>query len=246
MARSYPLAYFVASMMAGGYVGLGIILAFTLGSAADPAYQKLMMGAAFGGLALTLIVFAGSELFTGQTMILPMGWLKKRVTMYDIGQVWALSWLGNLIGCVALALVFVIGGGGSLLHEGAPMLQKIAAAKMHVPPIALLARAILCNWLVCLAFWMSARTKSDAAKLIQFFWCLVAFIASGFEHSIANMALFSIALLAPHTEMVSLTGAAYNLFWVTIGNTIGGMLLMAGGYWFISKPDKGLPILFEI
>jgi nitrite transporter NirC len=78
---------------------------------------------------------------------------------------------------------------------------------------------------------MSGRTKNDAAKCIVIFWCLFAFIACGFEHSIANMTLFAVALLGNHPETVNLTGTIYNLFWVTIGNTISGGIFMAFGYW---------------
>ncbi len=102
---------------------------------------------------------------------------------------------------------------------------------MNAPAIELLARGILCNWLVCLALWMSGRTKNDAAKCIVIFWCLFAFISSGFEHSIANMTVFAVALLGNHPETVNLLGAFYNLFWVTIGNTISGGIFMALGYW---------------
>ena len=96
---------------------------------------------------------------------------------------------------------------------------------------ALIARATLCNWLVCLALWMSARTKSDATKAIVIFWCLFAFIASGFEHSVANMTLLSIPLLTDHPDTISVAGMAYNLLWVTVGNIIGGSLFMGVGYW---------------
>ena len=83
---------------------------------------------------------------------------------------------------------------------------------------------------------MAARTASDAAKLGVIFWCLFAFIASGYEHSVANMTLFAIALLAEHGEAVSLAGMAHNLLWVTLGNAVAGSLFMAAGYWFASKP----------
>src|ERR1051326_1253573 len=86
------------------------------------------------------------------------------------------------------------------------------------PALELFARAILCNWLVCLAIWTSARMTNDTAKCIVIFWCLYAFIASGFEHSIANMTLFAIALLAPHPASVTLAGMGWNLLWVSLGN----------------------------
>ena len=109
--------------------------------------------------------------------------------------------------------------------------MKVAAYKMSSPIVDLIARAILCNWLVCLALWMSARTSNDAAKCIVIFWCLFAFIASGFEHSVANMTLLSLALLGSHPESVSLVGMFYNLLWVTVGNIIGGSIFMGLGYW---------------
>ncbi len=233
VARASMPAFFVAAMMAGAYVGLAIILIFSVGAKADPAYQKLIMGGSFG-IALTLVVFAGSELYTGHTMIMPIGWLRRQVGLADVGRVWAIGWFGNLAGAVLLALIFVAGGGGALLSDGAPLLFKVTSAKMNAPAFELVMRGILCNWLVCLALWMAARTSSDAAKLGMIFWCLFAFIASGYEHSVANMTIFAIALMAEHPDTVSLAGMAHNLFWVTLGNTISGTIFMAGAYWFAS------------
>ncbi len=226
-------SFFVAAMMAGAYVGLGIILIFSVGANADPAYQKLIMGASFG-IALTLVVFAGSELYTGHTMIMPIGWLCRKVGLADIGRVWATGWIGNLAGAILLAVIFVAGGGGVLLSDGAPLLFKVAGAKMNAPALELVMRGILCNWLVCLALWMANRTSSDTAKLGVIFWCLFAFIASGYEHCIANMTIFGIALLGEHPDTVSLAGMGHNLLWVTLGNTISGTLFMATAYWFTS------------
>src|SRR5438132_1721705 len=113
--------------------------------------------------------------------------------------------------------------------------------KMNAPAVKLVARAMLCNWLVCLAIWTSARMTSDAAKCIAIFWCLYAFIASGFEHSVANMTLLSIALMADHPESVSLAGLAWNLLWVTIGNAIAGAGIMGIGYWAASRTPAAAP-----
>jgi len=238
LAREQPLSFLVGAMMAGAYVGLGIILIFSVGATIDPAWQRLVMGASFG-IALTLVVFAGSELFTGLTMVMPLGCLQQRASGTELSVVWAYAWVGNLAGALVLALLFAAGGGGVLLGDGAPLLFKAASAKMNAPAGALFARAILCNWLVCLAVWMAARTASDAAKLGAIFWCLFAFIASGYEHSVANMSLFAIALLGPHPESISLAGMAHNLFWVTLGNIVAGALFMAGAYWFASRPSAG-------
>ena len=234
LLKQNPLGFFIGSMMAGAYVGFGIILIFIVGSAADYAYQKLIMGASFG-IALILVVFAGAELFTGHTMYMPFGWLRKTISGANLATVWPIVWIGNLIGSAGLAALFVLGGAAGMVSDSSSFLNQVAAAKMNAPAIELLARAMLCNWLVCLSLWMSSRTNNDAAKCIVIFWCLFAFIASGFEHSVANMTLFSIALLGKHPATVSLSGMAYNLFWVTLGNLLSGSLFMALGYWLYSK-----------
>lgn len=238
LLRKRPLSFLVGAMMAGAYVGLGIILIFSVGATLDPSWQRLVMGASFG-IALTLVVFAGSELFTGLTMIMPLGWLRGRVAARGLLSVWGYSWLGNFFGALILAGLFYAGGGGVLLKDGAPLLFTVAAGKMNAPAMELFARAVLCNWLVCLALWMAARTNSDAAKLGAIFWCLFAFIASGYEHSVANMSLFAIALSGPHPESVTLAGMANNLLWVSLGNIVAGAVFMAGGYWFAAREEIG-------
>jgi nitrite transporter NirC len=224
-----PVGFFIACMMAGAYVGLGIIAIFSIGQGLDAGIRPLAMGLTFA-IALTLVVFAGAELFTGHTMMMAIGVLRGKVTMSGLGRSWAMTWAGNLAGAAALAAIFWLGGGGQILKQGADLAFNAASAKMNAPALELVMRGILCNWLVCLALWMSARTKSDAAKLVLIFWCLFAFIASGFEHSVANMTLFSIALLGDHPETVTLGGMFYNLVWVTIGNTIAGVVFIALAY----------------
>ena len=228
-----PGGFFVGSMMAGAYVGFGIILIFVLGSAADPQSKKLIMGTSFG-IALTLVVFAGAELFTGHNMYMPLALFKKKITSNDLILVWVTVWVGNLVGSAFVGILFVLGGASGIIDVIDSFVNHVAIDKMNASVVQLLARAMLCNWLVCLALWMAARTSNDTAKCIVIFWCLFGFIASGFEHSVANMTLFSIALLGEHPEAVSLYGAGYNLFWVTFGNLLSGSLFMAGGYWLYS------------
>jgi nitrite transporter len=228
-ARETPTAFFISSMLAGAYVGIGIILIFTLGQQIDPALRSLVMGACFG-IALTLVVFAGADLFTGHTMFMTIGVARGSVDLAGLARAWVLSWLGNLAGSVLLAAIFWIGGGGQILKEGADLIFAASGAKMNAPALALVARGALCNWLVCLALWTSARASSDAAKCILIWWCLFAFIAAGFEHSIANMTIFSIALLGNHPANVTLSGMAFNLTWVTLGNIIGGAGFVALAY----------------
>ncbi len=229
--RQNPLGFFIAAMMAGAYVGMGILLIFSVGQNADPSVRSLVMGTSFG-IALTLVVFAGSELFTGHTMYMFIGRLTARITSIDMVKAWGASWSGNLVGSALLGALFVIGGGGAVLQDGGnDLIHAVAAKKMSAPAIELLARAMLCNWLVCLAIWGASRTENDTAKCLIIFWCLFAFIASGFEHSVANMTLFSVALLSEHADTVSVLGAARNLLWVTLGNTIAGTVFMGLGYW---------------
>jgi nitrite transporter NirC len=235
-----PLGFLVASMMAGAYIGLGIIAIFSIGQGLEPAIRPLAMGLTFA-IALTLVVFAGAELFTGHTMIMSIGFLRGRIGAGGLASSWLLTWTGNLLGAVGLAALFWIGGGGQILKTGADLAFTAAAAKMSAPPLALFARGILCNWLVCLALWMAARTRSDTAKLVMIFWCLFAFIAAGFEHSVANMTLFAIALLGHHPDTVTLGGMFYNLLWVSLGNIVAGAVFMGGAYFLASgKPSSAL------
>ena len=228
--RRSPGGFFVASMLAGAYVGLGIILIFTLGAQVAPEVRKLVMGATFG-IALTLVVIAGAELFTGHTMFMTLRGFSGRGSMGDIAASWGMTWIGNLAGALALVALFAAGGGGGILSAPDGLVMKVASLKMNDTATALVARAILCNWLVCLALWMSARVDSDVAKCVVIFWCLLAFIASGFEHSVANMTLLGLAMAGNHPETVSLAGFAWNLGWVTLGNAIGGAVFVAGAYY---------------
>lgn len=238
LIKNNPVSFFVGALMAGAYVGLGIILVFTLGGRLDPSVRPLVMGACFG-IALTLVVFAGSELFTGHTMFMTIGCLQRKIGLKDLSKVWSASWLGNLMGAVLLAYIYS-GGGGALFNESSDLLNSVAGAKMNKSPSQLFCLGILCNWLVCLALWTSARTKSDAAKCVLIFWCLFAFIACGFEHSVANMTVFSIALLGNHPDNISLLGAGYNLLWVTLGNIGGGALFMGMAYWLATPNARPL------
>lgn len=228
--KTNPLGFLVGAMMAGAYVGIGIILIMTVGNSVDPAFAKIAMGLSFG-VALTLVVFAGSELFTGYTMYMTLGLLKGRSTVGQLIDTWSVAWVGNFVGALLLVWLFNTGGGGGFLADEMALIHKVASYKMNSPALKLFARAILCNWLVCLAIWMAARTQNDVAKILLIFWCLFAFITSGFEHSVANMTVLSLSLAGAHPESVSLAGLMHNLVWVTAGNIVGGAVFMAGAYW---------------
>ena len=225
-----PGGFFVSSMLAGAYVGMGILLIFTLGAQVPPEFQKLVMGATFG-IALTLVAIAGAELFTGHTMFMVLRRFGGNGSVRDVAASWIVTWVGNFAGALLLVWLFFLAGGNGLLSAPDTLLMKAASVKMNTSAVALVARGILCNWLVCLALWMAARVDSDSAKCIVIFWCLLAFIASGFEHSVANMTVLGLALAGNHPETVTLGGAAWNLAWVTLGNAVGGGGFVAGAYW---------------
>jgi len=234
------LRYFVSTLLAGAYVGLGIILIFSVGAplaAAKSPFQTMVMGMSFG-IALTLVIFAGSELFTGNNMFFTASTLAKRTTVGDTLKNWGIVFLGNLVGAIVLCLLIV---GSGLFKTAAPehLLFASAAKKMGAPVMELFFRGILCNWLVCLAIWMANRAKDDISKLVLIWWCLYAFIASGYEHSVANMTLLSLSVLLPnHPETVSLAGWFHNMIPVTLGNIVGGAVFVGMAYWFISPVRK--------
>lgn len=232
--KKSPAGFFVGAMMAGAYVGLAIILIFTLGNDVPPSVRRLVMGACFG-ISLTLVIFAGSELFTGYTMYMALGWLRGRTSPSESVKLCALTWVGNLAGALLVSSLFMLSGGGNLVHG--TVLYEIVAYKMHPPALQIFAKGVLCNWLVCLAVWMTARTTSDAAKCILIFWCLLGFIASGYEHSVANMTGLSIGVMGGGDPAVNLAGWGHNLLWATLGNATSGVLFMGVAYWFASRPS---------
>ncbi len=233
------LAFLVGAAMAGAYIGFGDILMFTAAAHVDPAWVHLTMGIVFSS-ALTIVIFAGSELFTGTAMYMPLAVLSGRARVSDMIAVWLVCWVGNLIGALTLASLFHLAGGGVLLSDGSSEFFGVVAGKMSATSEQLFARGLLCNWLVCLAIWMAARTENAAAKIMLIFWPITIFVAAGYEHSVANMFTFSMALLGDHPSTITLSGAAHNLLWVTAGNLVGGSVFMAVGYWLQAFKDKEL------
>lgn len=232
------LKYIVSSAFAGLYVGIGILLIFTIGgllTSANSPMTKIMMGVSFA-IALSLVVMTGSELFTGNNMVMTAGTLNKGTSTKDLLRVWAYSFVGNLIGSLLVAGLFV---GTGLVNKGAVMefFATTSLAKASFPFMDLFFRGVLCNILVCVAVMCSFRTNDDTAKLIIIFMCLFAFITSGFEHSVANMTIFGVALFSSAIKGATLMGAIYNLFVVTLGNIAGGALVMGAGAYILGKKD---------
>jgi nitrite transporter NirC len=232
-------AHLVRSMLAGMYVGAAIVLIFTIGGSLSkeaPGAVRLLMGVCFGG-ALTIVVFAGSELFTGSNLVLTLAVLSRRATLRDLGSNWVWTWIGNLLGSVLVAVLVIRAG----LFDAEPIqgfVLGLVEKKMNLPPEQLLWRAVLANWLVCLGVWMAARVQSETARILLIWWCMFTFITSGFEHSIANMCGLLLGLLLPHGDGITWGGYAYNLSLATFGNILGGAGFVAGMYWMGSPAAR--------
>jgi nitrite transporter NirC len=227
--------YLLLSMAAGAYVGFGIALICSLGgpfAAAGSPALKLIMAGSFG-IALTLVMCAGSELFTGNNMIGVIGGLSGSVSWAQVVQLNVWSWLGNLVGSLAFAWL-VVQSGVFVTSPPAHLIETMASGKMSLGPWELFLRGLLCNWLICLAVWMAGRATSDSARIMLIFWCLFAFIGIGLEHSVANQSLLGMALFLPHEAGVSWGGFWYNQVFVVLGNLVGGGVCVGGLYWLVS------------
>lgn len=235
MMKRNPIGYFMLAMLAGIYIGFGTLLIFSIGGMLNgQPYVKIVMGISFG-IALSLVVVAGAELFTGNNLVMASGMMKKTITVRDGLKLWLICYIGNLVGSVLLAILFQLSG----LGNGATgeFIATAAMGKMTAGAVELLVRGILCNILVCLATWCGVKCKTESGKLIMIFWCLFAFITTGFEHSVANMTLLTAALLNPCGQAVSVGGYIYNLVIVTIGNMIGGIVFVAVPYFIASQKE---------
>lgn len=231
--KENPLGYVMVSLLGGAYLGFGILLTYTIKSylGTQPS-AHIIMGLSFG-VALSLVIMAGAEMFTGDAFILYNGLRRKTVTAWDVVKLLVICYIGNWLGALILSSIFY----GTGLDTGAmaQSLTEAAALRMNLPPLEIFCRGILCNVLVCLAVWCSFRCKSDSAKLIMIFWCLYVFYTLGFGHCIANMTLMDLALLAPHPDTVNLTNYVYNLCLVTAGNVAGAIFFVSIPYGLASR-----------
>ena len=234
-ATRRPLRFLVSAMLAGLWVGGGVYVMFSAAGpffmAGDPA-TRLVSGAVFA-IALTFVVFAGSELATSAMMVLPMGVMRRTISWLQGAGTLALILIGNLLGSLLLAWVLVQ---SRIFADAATggMLDGILTAKMSHAEGELFFRAVMCNVLVCVAIWAASRVRSEAAKAILIFWGVFGFIASGFEHVVANMTIFGVGVLGGATVDVTWLDFAHNMVWVGLGNLVGGMVVMAMGYTFIA------------
>lgn len=213
--------------LAGAFIALGALfhLVVLAGGDSGNGLLRLAAGAAFS-LGLILVIVGGAELFTGNALLI-MAWVDDLVKTGDVARNWTLVYGANFVGALIIVALAALAG-----LDQAP-LGKVAAAlaerKFALDPMALFARGVLCNVLVCLAVWLSFAARDIAGKVLVIVPPITAFVALGLEHSIANMFLLPFGLLAGAKGAWG--DVANNLVWVTLGNLVGGGGGVALSYW---------------
>jgi len=236
------------ALLAGAFIAMGA--AFATVAMTEPGLgfgPTRVLGGLVFSLGLILVVVAGAELFTGNNLV-AMAWASRAITTRQMMRNWALVYVGNFVGAVGTVLLvfwtrtWTASAGSVGLNA-----VRIAAAKCDLGFIEAFARGLLCNALVCLAVWLCQSGRSTTDKILAIVWPITAFVALGFEHSIANMYFIPYGILlksrpeilaaaadgAVMTDNLTLAGFAANLIPVTLGNIVGGTLLVAGIYWFV-------------
>ena len=227
-----PWSYFTKALLAGFFIDMAMIYSNVVNQIfSGSIFPELgrFLGALVFSIAVLLIVLLGGELFTGNNLVMGYGLYTGSVKPSDVASVWVVSWFGNLVGCVLMALIFALAGASGT----APYYATMMASKLSIPEVQLFFRAILCNFFVCCGVCCGIRLKSEAGKTLMILMCISGFVISGFEHSVANMGNFAVALmLLPAVPFVKVVK---NLAIVTLGNIVGGSILLALPLWFSEK-----------
>lgn len=233
----------ILGILAGVYIGFGAQLAtmvtHDLGAFLGVGMAKLIGGAVFS-VGLMLVVIAGAELFTGNNLIF-LSVLDRQVKMTGLLRNWGVVYFANFAGSLLLVLLMYWSGlwktsGGAVGVTA----MKIANAKVELTFLEAFARAILCNWLVCLAVWMAVSARTVVGKIFAIFFPIMAFVASGFEHSVANMYFIPMGLVLKGQALIEASAnltvggmIVKNLIPVTLGNIVGGAFFVATLYWIV-------------
>lgn len=228
--------FILRSMLASMFIGFGVIVAFKTGNyfyLVESPFAYPMAALTFGA-AIILIAYGGGDLFTGNTFYFTFAALRKRIKWADVGKIWVTSYIGNILGATTFAFLIL---GTGLYKESTvnSFLLNVVSHKMHIPTLELFFRAMLCNWLICMAFFIPMVLKEEGAKLFTMVLFVFCFFISGYEHSIANMCTFAIALVLDHPGNISFDGVIHNLVPVTIGNIVGGSIMMGVLYYYLNS-----------
>jgi formate/nitrite transporter len=223
---------FTLALLGGAFIAFGAMLFTVVVTDAGVGWgpTRLLGGVAFS-LGLVLVLIGGAELFTGN-MMLVMAWAEGRISLLALLRNWTIVYVGNLVGAVATATLVALSNAlGAAAGAVAETAVDIASTKASLTFGEALTRGVLCNVLVCLAVWLSYSTTNVAGRILAIMFPVAAFVALGLEHSVANMCFLPVAALvgAP----VGLAGFVGNLVPVTIGNILGGGVLVALVYWLV-------------
>jgi len=238
----------VSAFLAGAYIAFGALVAITVSSGLDPetwgTLPTLFMGAAFT-LGLVLVLIAGSDLATGNMMLVPLSAMRGKISGADVARNLTLVLIGNLIGAVFVAYFLavqtgVIGDAGSSGSPGltyerlAAISEGKATGESHWQVFL---RGVGCNWLVCLAVWMSLASRNVAGKVLVIFFPIMAFVAMGFDHVVANMFFLPAAIFAGVPD-IGWDDVLLNWLFAGLGNLVGAVVFVATSYWYLFLKDQ--------
>lgn len=231
-AHAKTLTLFVLALLAGAFIALGALL-FTViitESGLGFGVTRLLGGLGFC-LGLVLVVVGGAELFTGNNL-LAMAWASRLISTREVLRNWCLVYLGNVVGSLGTVLL-VLWANTAAMGDGAvgDSAMQIARSKAELSWLEAFARGVLSNTLVCLAVWLAMGGHSVSDKILGILFPITAFVTLGFEHSIANWFFLPYGLALGGPNSLALSGIVSNLLAVTLGNIVGGTLLVAGVYW---------------
>ena len=246
-AHLATLPTLVLGMVAGGFIGLGALFYTLVASDTQLSFAvSRVLGGLVFSLGLILVVVAGAELFTGNNLLV-MAWADRKITTAQMLRNWVLVYAANAVGAIGLAVVVVLSHHPDMNSGGVGIAYvKIAAAKTALPFGEAFFKGVLCNLLVCLAVWLAMASRSVTDKVLAIVFPISAFVAAGFEHSVANMYLIPVGILvkdAVATAGIDLStlhwaGFARNLIPVTLGNIVGGSVLVAAVYHLIYRRNS--------
>ncbi|MGO9019850.1 MAG: formate/nitrite transporter family protein [Syntrophobacteraceae bacterium] len=230
-----PSRYMLRSLGAGMFLSIVVFVFWTLmHNLQDMPFGKVI-ASAFFGVGLMGIVFANAELFTSNNMYLTVSSAEGRTSWRQAVMLWIACYFGNLAGTVFIALLLF--GAGSLSELPANhALFTGALHKAHLAGHVIFMKGILANWIVCLAVRLALRSKEDVAKIMILVLVVFIFVYLGFEHSIANMGTFSMAMLGG--SALTLGDASHNLLYSTLGNVVGGVLLVGLPFVYINPSER--------
>jgi formate/nitrite transporter len=247
-ANAPALTTFVLGILAGAFIGLGAVLSttITVGSTLGYGPTRWLAGLGFS-VGLILVVIGGAELFTGNNLI-SMSFVSRHITLKRLLRNWVIVYAGNLVGALSIAgMVFAAQWWKQSSGAVGAAALTTAAAKTSLPFVVVFFRGILANALVCLAVWLATAGRSVIDKVLAIMLPISAFVAAGFEHSIANMYFIPMGMLIKNkaglattaglstSQMASLDmrGLLTNLAASTLGNIVGGAVLVGLVYWFV-------------